>query len=148
MPNYDNIFTRRGMILVDDKSMKASLIFYADKFVGIKGKGWGGAHSKKGWGGKYQAAQWFVDNEILRLCDPYIPKKTGMLIFSGILGTLVGSGLITWIAPYAAAQYYMVRVNLSVTGPLRGPYWFQRMWEVYGKSIIAGAKEIFRGKGK
>ena len=147
MTNYRNIYTGRGMILVDNKTMRSSLIFYTDVFLGKKHGGYGGARVKK-WGGALTTAQIFVDNEILRLCDPYIPMLTGMLIKSGILGTKVGSGLVQWIAPYAAAQYYMVRVNPSTTGPLRGPFWFERMKEVFGRAIIKGAKKIFRSQTK
>ena len=38
--------------------------------------------------------QQFVDSEVLRLTAPYIPFKTGMLIKSGTLGTVVGLSLI------------------------------------------------------
>lgn len=85
----------------------------------------------------------FVDSEVLRLCEPYIPLLTGMLVQSGILGTHVGSGTVKWIAPYAAAQYYMERKNPSKTGPLRGPYWFERMKEVWKDTIIQGARKMF-----
>ena len=55
---------------------------------------------------RLQPVQKYVDSEILRKCDPYIPFKTGMLRDSGILGTKVGSGRIRWLAPYARKQYY------------------------------------------
>jgi hypothetical protein len=97
------------------------------------------------WMKKFSAAQKFVDSEVLRLCEPFIPLKTSMLIRSGTLGTFIGSGLVRWIAPYARHQYYMVRKNPSQTGPLRGPYWFYRMKEVHGRHIIAGAKRFIGG---
>lgn len=97
------------------------------------------------WQKRYSDSQRFVDSEVLRVCEPYIPLKTGMLIKSGILGTEIGSGLVQWIAPYAKAQFYMVRKNPSQTGPLRGPYWFHRAFEVYGQRIIAGARKIAGG---
>lgn len=145
MASYKNIYTPHGMILADEKNLRSSLVFYTDVFLGIEHGGYGGARVKK-WGGAFLDAQIFVDNEVLSTCDPYIPKLTGMLIASGILGTKVGSGLVQWIAPYAAAQYYMVRVNPSITGPLRGPFWFERMKEVFGRAIVKGAKKIFRGR--
>ena len=55
---------------------------------------------------KLQPVQKYVDSEILRKCDPYIPFKTGMLRDSGVLGTKIGNGRIRWIAPYARKQYY------------------------------------------
>lgn len=95
---------------------------------------------------QYSNAQKFVDSEILRLSEPYIPLLTGMLIKSGILGTEIGSGLVQWIAPYAKAQYYMVRKNPSTTGPLRGFMWFERMKQVSGRTIVSGAKKLAGGK--
>ncbi len=94
------------------------------------------------WQGRYDNAQKYVDGETLTRCEPYIPKRTGMLILSGILGTDVGSGLVEWIAPYARAQYYMERKTPSQTGPLRGSYWFERMKQVHGESILLGAKRF------
>ena len=97
------------------------------------------------WQRQYTNAQKFVDSEVLRYCEPFIPLKTSMLIKSGILGTDIGSGTVKWIAPYAKAQYYMVRKNPSQTGPLRGPYWFERMKPLFGRQIVMGAKKIAGG---
>jgi len=94
------------------------------------------------WQGRFSKAQMFVDSEILRRSEPYIPLDTSMLIKSGILGTKIGSGLVQWIALYARAQYYLVRKVGSQTGTLRGSLWFERMKKSYGKKIIAGAKRI------
>lgn len=91
---------------------------------------------------QYSQAQRFVDSEVLRLSEPYIPLLTGTLIKSGILGTTIGSGLVQWIVPYARPQYYSPRPPGSLTGPLRGPYWFERMKEVRGREIIRGARRI------
>lgn len=97
------------------------------------------------WLKRFTAAQTFVDSEVLRLCQPYIPLRTGMLIMSGILGTEVGSGLVQWIAPYARRQYYSPRKPGSMTGPLRGPFWFERMKRVHRGAILAGAKRLAGG---
>jgi hypothetical protein len=97
------------------------------------------------WSGNYSAAQKFVDNEVLRLSEPYIPLLTSMLIKSGILGTDVGSGRVKWIAPYSAAQYYSARESGSQTGPLRGPFWFERMKAAHGVDIIVGARRLAGG---
>jgi hypothetical protein len=90
----------------------------------------------------YSQAQKFVDSEVLRLSEPYIPLLTGTLIKTGILGTDIGSGEVKWLAPYAKAQYYSARKPGSATGRQRGPYWFERMKAVHGRKIIAGAKQI------
>ncbi len=99
------------------------------------------------WQGNYSAAQSFVDSEVLRLSEPYIPLLTSMLIKSGILGTFIGSGLVQWIAPYAKAQYFSKRKPGSQTGPLRGPQWFERMKTVHRNRIVAGARRI-AGSGR
>lgn len=98
------------------------------------------------WELRFSKAQKFVDSETLRLCEPYIPLDTSMLIKSGILGTVIGEGEVKWIAPYAVHQYYSTRAPGRLTGPLRGPYWFERMKETHGAAIIAGARKLAGGK--
>lgn len=94
---------------------------------------------------RFSRAQKFIDSEVLRRSEPYIPLLTGMLVKSGILGTVPGSGLVSWIAPYARKNYYLARKPGSQTGPLRGPLWFERMKAVDGQDIIAGARRIAGG---
>jgi hypothetical protein len=102
---------------------------------------------KRKWSNRYGGAQTYVDSEVLRLSEPYIPLRTGMLIKSGILGTNIGSGLVQWIAPYARPQYYNQRKPGSQTGPQRGPYWFERAMGVHRDKIITGARRI-AGRGR
>jgi len=127
------IDTPRGTIMVMPNG-KASLVF------------------KSGFQPKYQkkftAAQMFVDSEVLRLCEPLTPLLTGMLIKSGILGTVPGEGTVSWIAPYSRHQYYLKRKIGTQTGALRGPYWFHRMKASNGKQLLAGAKKIAAGESK
>lgn len=94
---------------------------------------------------QYTEAQKFLDNEILRQSEPYIPLLTGTLIKTGWLGTDLGSGRVEWIAPYARAQYYSPRKPGSTTGKLRGPFWFERMKKIKGKSMVANARKIAGG---
>lgn len=98
------------------------------------------------WAQKYSRAQKFVDSEVLRLCEPYTPLRTGVLIKSGILGTEIGSGFVQWIAPYALEQYYGGRnPGESSTGPRRGYMWFERMKVDHKDKIIKGAKKLMGG---
>ena len=92
------------------------------------------------------AAQQFVDSEVLRYSDPYIPFQTGMLKESGTLGTEIGSGEVNWIAPYAAAQYYDTADSRPYDDQ-RGGHWFERMKADHGADIIRGAKKIGGGNG-
>lgn len=78
--------------------------------------------------------QCFVDSEVLRLMQPYTPLRTGMLIKSATLGTVIGSGRIKQTTPYAARQYYTTATTRSYD-PRRGAYWFERM-KIDQKGII------------
>ena len=95
---------------------------------------------------RFTRAQKYVDSEVLRRSEPYVPLLTGMLIKTGILGTVQGSGVVEWLAPYARPQYYSARKPGSQTGPLRGPYWFERGKAVWGKEVIDGARRIAGGR--
>ena len=122
------IETPRGSVIINGKG-KAQLVWNTN-FVAK-------------WTKKYSAAQVFVDSEVLRHSEPYIPMQTGMLIKSGILGTTIGSGTVKWIAPYAHHQYYKGRKpGTSAFGTLRGRLWFERMKASWGSAIIRGAKKI------
>lgn len=100
------------------------------------------------WQRRFSNAQKFVDSEALRLSEPYTPLLTGMMIKSGDLGTVIGSGTVKYIAPYSRYQYYAKRAPGSATGPLRGPFWFERMKEIHGREILAGARRIAAGEKK
>jgi hypothetical protein len=89
----------------------------------------------------FNKAQIFVDSEVLRLCDQFIPFQTGKLKQSGTLGTEIGSGEIRYIAPYSAVQYYNTSKSRSYD-PQRGSYWFERMKASYKDGILNGVKKI------
>ena len=88
-------------------------------------------------GGKVQQ---FIDTQCLQLCEPKIPKDTGMLINSGIIHTTIGSGEVKWSTPYARRWYYMP-ANFQ-EAPERGNYWFDRMKAQYKDKILEGAKKV------
>ena len=93
---------------------------------------------------RYSRAQKFVDSEVLRLSSAYVPIKTSMLQKSGILGTVIGSGEVQWVAPYARGQYYHTSDTRSYD-PKRGAHWFERMKADHGKAILSKAKKIGGG---
>jgi hypothetical protein len=72
------------------------------------------------------AKQRVIDSEVLRLCAPLVPHRTGTLERSGTLGTVIGSGEVRYITPYARAQYYNTAQTRSYD-PRRGGRWFERM---------------------
>lgn len=94
--------------------------------------------------GQYTRAQKYIDSEVLRLSTPLVPLRSSMLIKSGQLGTIIGSGEIRWIAPYARTQYYDTATSRPYD-PRRGAYWFERMKAIHGTQIINGAKRMAGG---
>ena len=40
-------------------------------------------------------AQQFIDSEVLRLCEPYVPMRNHDLIQSGTRATVIGQGKVT-----------------------------------------------------
>lgn len=101
---------------------------------------------KKNYENKFNKAQKVIDSEVLRVCEPYVPLVTSMLIKSGILGTTIGSGTVKWIAPYARKVYYSDLPIGRETGPLRGHYWFDRAMVDHKDSIVKKAGQKFGGK--
>ena len=89
----------------------------------------------------FSKAQKFVDSECLRRCDPLTPRRTGYLIKSGQLGTVIGSGVLEYLAPYARRQYYE---NAGKSGGNRGKLWFERMKAKDKEDILKGAKKYVR----
>lgn len=89
----------------------------------------------------FSKAQKFIDSEVLRYSSPLVPFQTGMLDRSGTLGTVIGSGVVQYIAPYAARQYYDTATSRSYDAN-RGAKWFERMKVAYKADILAGASKI------
>ena len=91
-------------------------------------------------GGKVQK---FIDSEVLRLTDPYVPKDSGRLKGSGTISTKIGSGEVRYRTPYARRQYYENKGD-----GLRGKQWFERSKIDNKKSILNGALQIAGGVNK
>lgn len=138
------ITTPRGAIIHNKSGTKAKLEWNPD--------------FQDKWQGQYDKAQKFVDSEVLRLSDPYIPMQTGMLKKSGILGTVIGSGEVIWNAPYAKYLYYgnvmvgkapkVITAKLITYhgAPIRGAMWFERMKKDKLSVILEGAKRYAGGR--
>ena len=105
----------------------------------------------------FSKTQQYIDNEVLRLSDPYLPMQSGMLKKLGILGTVLGSGEVVWNGPYARYLYYgklmvgrapkkLTGTNLTFHGgrnsPPRGAFWFERMKADKKDQILRGAAKI------
>lgn len=94
----------------------------------------------------FEICQKYIDREVLRLSDPYVPMQTGMLKKSGISGTAVGSGVIEYTAPYGRKQYYenagMGKEGMNNGGGMRGKLWFERMKADHKDEILEGLKKL------
>lgn len=103
--------------------------------------------------------QKFIDSEVLRTSEPYIPMDTGKLKQSGISGTVVGSGKIVYNSPYARYQYYgkvmvgaapkrLTSSNLTYHAgdARRGAFWFERAKADNLDDILKGAAKILGGR--
>lgn len=95
-------------------------------------------------GGKVQI---FLDTEIIKHCDPYCPRDTGMLAGSAWLSTDIGSGQIVYNTPYAEKVYTTPELNFQ-GAPMRGAFWAPRMWADRGKEIMQGTAKLAGGKSE
>ena len=88
----------------------------------------------------FNRKQAIVDSEVLRYCSPLIPLRTSMLEKSGILGTVIGSGEVRYIAPHARKQYYHTALTRDYD-PRRGAKWFERMKPAHKADIQRAAEK-------
>lgn len=83
--------------------------------------------------GMFSRKQSFVDQECIRRMNPETPRRTGILIKSATVGTVIGSGEINQVTPYARRQYYEHKSKSR---------WFERMKNQHKDSILKGAQQI------
>lgn len=88
----------------------------------------------------FDRKQRIVDSEVLRYCSPLVPKISGMLERSGTLGTVIGSGEVKYIAPYARNQYYNTAQTRSYDAA-RGSKWFERMKAAHKADILNASQK-------
>lgn len=55
---------------------------------------------------KVKRAQLKLDTQVIADSNYFVPKITSTLEKSGIINTVIGSGLVLWHTPYASRQYY------------------------------------------
>jgi hypothetical protein len=67
-----------------------------------------------------------LDLQVLKDCEPYVPRDEGELVRSGIRATNPGDGEVVWDAPYANRQYYGFPNKARDVNPLASRYWFER----------------------
>ena len=97
-------------------------------------------------GGKVQK---FIDSECIRHMAKYTPFRTGHLIQSVILGTVIGSGILKYVAAYARSVYYNNAgrgIEGTANGGKRGRKWFEVMKTFHLSEIVEGAKKIAKAE--
>lgn len=127
------IKTPRGQIIQNGK--QTAKLSWADNFGQKKTE-------------QFDATQKMVDSEVIRQSDPYVPMRTSMLKKSGIIGTVIGSGVVKYVAPYADKNYYRNAGSGqegTASGGKRGKYWFERMKADHKGEILAKAKGKLKG---
>jgi len=92
----------------------------------------------------FARVQKMFDQEVLRLTEPYVPFNTGMLALSPTQASDVGSGLLVWATPYAAAQYYSTPLTRPYD-PRRGGLWFDRMCGDNRTHLVKFAERAVKG---
>ena len=71
-------------------------------------------------------AQMRLDQQVITDSNYYCPLKTGTLQRSAIIGSVIGSGTVRWVTPYARRQYYGVGFDRSKDpNPNATAKWFE-----------------------
>lgn len=96
---------------------------------------------------KFQQAQKFLDNEVLKDSDPFVPMDTGNLRNSGIRGTVLGSGQVIYNAPYARHCYYGKKIHFSpAKHPQATAQWFEKAKALHKKKWLSAVDRVIKGE--
>ena len=96
-----------------------------------------------------QAAQVFLDSEVMRTSEQYVPFDTGMLARSAALATKPGSGAVVWDTPYAHRLYFADKANFATDKhPKARAHWADAAKAVYLKDWMAGVEQILKEGNK
>ena len=87
--------------------------------------------------------QQYVDSEVMRHMEKYMPKLTGTMIESMVIATEIGSGEVVVNTPYAKKRSKSARNNGQ-----RGPQFFERMKADHRDDILEGAAKLSGGKAE
>jgi hypothetical protein len=91
---------------------------------------------------KHGSAQKFVDSEIIRMSDPYVPSDTTYTRKSVFVNSDIGGGKIIYDAYYTNKEKTRTIWNDTrktihwQDAPLRGPFWTFRMWGAGGRERL------------
>ena len=88
----------------------------------------------------FEQLQKETDAEFIRLVTPYVSLRTGALANSAKTHTVLGSGEIMHVTPYAGAQYYRLPLGRGVREDGRGPHWGERCINDHRTEFISFVK--------
>ena len=94
-----------------------------------------------------EAAQVYLDNEVMRTTEQYVPFDTGTLARSSQLATNPGEGQVLYDTPYARKLYYGVGMNFAKDKhPKATAKWLETAKAVHLKDWVAGVQKILEGR--
>lgn len=95
---------------------------------------------------RYKEAQEWLDNEVLKDNDKYVPMRTGAAVRSGQTGTNIGSGEVKYIVHYARKIYYGTSMRFSkAKHPQATALWFEKSKAVNKPKWLSGVNKILGG---
>lgn len=98
-------------------------------------------------GGEMKKAQRWLDNEVAKDCEPYVPYDTGALTRSVYPSAARGEGQLVYNTPYARNVYYAVGAHFKKsTHPQACAQWFEKAKAVRKEHWVDGANKIMGGK--
>jgi hypothetical protein len=93
--------------------------------------------------GRVAEAQAFLDDEVIRGSDPFVPFQQGTLARTVVREE---PGKIVYVQPYARRQYYGDSFDFTLTHhPLAGSRWTERAKAAHMKDWQAGVERILKG---
>lgn len=95
--------------------------------------------------GRVKLAQQWLDNEVLKSTEPYVPMRIGTLARSGPGSTNPGSGEITYDTPYAKRMYYGNYHFSKTAHPQATGQWFEKSKAVNRDAWLRGVERIIKG---
>lgn len=95
---------------------------------------------------RFQRSQAYLDNEVLKDTEPYVPFRTGILARSGQNGTRIGSGEVIYNAPYARSCYYATNRRFRKDiHPQATAQWFEKSKAVNNRKWVDGVNKVMDG---
>jgi hypothetical protein len=95
------------------------------------------------YGDRIERAQAFLDSEVLRQSNPFVPFVQGTLANTAVIEK---PGEIVYVQPYARAMYYGDNFNFTKSfHPDAGPRWTDRAKAIHLPDWKRGVEDILRG---